>query len=165
MTRKLTKEQADRLRLAAKSIRENPSHYNQRRWRGGSISSPLGDCGTTACVAGWIVHNEGWTHHPGHELWEVFPPNGRVGRDIEAVASRLVGHVNLAQPNTSAPPLFSANWLPKGLRWNYGQKQLANRVADALERLADGSPLEDVSLNWDRVAKVQERRRAAGLER
>ncbi len=160
-TKTLTEPQADRVRQAAKSIRENPLNYDQQcwwqlRWR------PLGECGTSACVAGWITHNDGWVSG-GVYSDEIRRPRGRKVHTMSVVASKLIGGVDMTTKGLDGVNLFSADWLPRGLRWDYGPQQLARRVADALEALADGVSLEAVTMPYGRREQIVRKRADAGL--
>lgn len=128
--------QARRLRGAAASIRSNPYNYDQGTFGPLDHGTVLGECGTAACVAGWLVHNE------GHRQ--------RSGIDVSQVAERLVGATAVVR-FVDVPALFDGSWRPKGWRWSMGKRATANHVATALEGLASGKQMFEVSLTYDQV--------------
>ena len=150
------RRQRQRLRDAAASIRSEPLSYDQDRWFSHTVpksavsaADTIGDCGGLACLAGHITWNEGY-RPTGRYMSDgkVSKPRGKLKFETHELAAQLVGLKadDIHTRGSWIPWLFGSHWRPKGWTPQLGYRAVANRVADALEALADGASLEDVSM-------------------
>lgn len=140
--RKLTDNQKNMLRRTADRVRREPNTYNQAWWGRESADS----CGTQACIYGHAALEAGYVSaNRGSDLSSVRRPRGSVAYDIVAVGNRLLGNSGNWGRDNHGYELWAGGWLPKGHNDGMGKRALANRVANALEGLADGKTLAEVS--------------------
>ncbi len=137
------------LRQIADEIRKEPMHYHQSSYGSLADEHTLHTCGTSHCIGGWAVFLKGFKpagfkNRPRVDLWfkVAHPDDPGAIRDTESTAGELLG---LTQDEYRV--LFAAQWLPLGIRkkeWD-NRELLAEKTATALELLADGAHIDDVT--------------------
>lgn len=101
------------LKKVRDTILEKPNQLNMEQWfdadYGAIAQSPLEDCGTTACIAGWVCTLKGWA--PAGE-WVVVSRGGagQGPRDPQSLAAELLGGLS---PNDSTTLFYLKFWPPK----------------------------------------------------
>lgn len=145
------KRNAELLRKAADAIEKEPGSYNQRWWTSYVFDDKNEFCGTVCCIAGHAIVQHGgslrWdqrdfrrTYWKGPTLYS--KGKRRLGDDqISEYAARILGLTE-----EEAEMLFHSEMLPLTLDpWEvHTRPALAAAVADALRRIADGAPVDEV---------------------
>lgn len=102
MNIKLLIRNYDEFNRLATHIERNPEHYAQHTY--GCETS----CGTSHCIAGWVVAMNGYVPAYGADWRTVKKPRGKKIYNTSEVAGSILG-LSLAEART----LFAASWKPK----------------------------------------------------
>lgn len=161
------KERAERrngdlLREVAAVIQSFPEDYNQGAY-GTSFNrnavfekiefadgtKKVVQCGSSHCIAGWAAVLDGYKptkDFDGTWNWTtVTRGRGCEEFDVADVAGDALGLLQQAEGIYEVSRLFSAFWKPKNWNPEDSREQYALKVAGALELLAQGYSIEEVS--------------------
>jgi len=142
----ITDVQKANLRGVAAYLRGHPDEYDQSIWGHET------ECGTVMCIGGTAAMLAGYKPDSIF-TWDEVSRDDDVEVPIWELASELLGDHGEAfcKPPDSAPnfaypvSLFDDDWKPTGWTPYLTPAGLAGLVADALEALADGATLADVT--------------------
>lgn len=147
----LPKRNKELFHAIATAMREEPEHYNQRVWGVEASDFTWHTCGTAHCVAGFAVTLSGfravgrdWSNLIDNSSWFARFTHGV---PIEPTARHLLGLTD-AEANI----LFATKWLPFNTTYvqshsltYYHSKALTLRVADMMDKLAEGASVDSVT--------------------
>lgn len=111
-------------------------HYDQGRW---VIKT---ECGTSACIAGWVAMAEGWKprNFGEYSIETTWKKGKNQHDDVADIATRLLG-----VPKIGASALFDylggspVRWPASYIdRWNQHEERRSRIAADLLDAIADG---------------------------
>lgn len=130
------------LRKVGDAIAAEPERYMQTAFR----IDHEDKCGSLHCVAGWAVQLSPeleWEQPADHYASDVRDRETGELLRVDDAAARVLG----LDPEDVG--LFAATWLPSGVRKHTHRAERAELVREALYKLADGAPLQDVSTSWE----------------
>lgn len=132
MTR--TPKQTAALRKVATDILARPYSYNQGQW--------VTECGTAFCIAGHAVAND-------PEALRSCAYYSSAGHLVFSDNTQYYGERLLGLNDSEAEFLFAAWWTPPTYSRDASLADLARKVHDFLNELADGKSLDDLDPRYN----------------